>query len=173
MHEKVRQLYSLVAHDAVTGGHKEIADREFRAAKNWRRATVATIGVTMAWLLYSMFCVEPITEPEREFWLHLGKSVSLTALMLSFGVYASKQSALHRVSERRARAFFLQVQAFDPFIASLEPADRQELKKALSTRIFGPDDPQHDKAILDNGDFKSLDKLLSVMESFKKLFGKA
>jgi hypothetical protein len=114
----------------------------------------------------------PTAEPERIFWLQIGKSISLTILLLSFAVYASKQAALHRISERKSRSFFLQVQAFDPFIESLPEATRHELKQSLSARIFGPDDPEHDKAILENGDFKSVDRLLVTLEQIKKVFGK-
>jgi hypothetical protein len=172
MHEKIRVLYGLTARDAVTGGHKEIADREQTAAEAWRWATVAGLAAAIIWLLYSLFCLTPVLEPERAFWLQIGKSISLTALMLSFVVYASKQAALHRVSERKARAFFLQVQAFDPFIEGLQDADKQELKKALSARIFGADDSSHDTAILESMEFKPVEKFAGLAEQFQKIFGR-
>jgi len=92
--------------------------------------------------------------------------------MISFAVYASKQAALHRVNERKARAFFLQVQAFDPFIESLEPTDRQELKKSLSARIFAPEDIQQDQGILESGAFDAVDRVMGFMERIAKLKAK-
>lgn len=171
-HANILELYKLVARDSITGGHKQIADREYSAAQNWRRATIGSIIATAAWLGYSLFCLEPVTEPEIVFWLQVAKSVSLTALFISFAVYASKQAALHRVNERKARSFFLQVQAFDPFIENLPEEKRIELKQALSARIFGSDDSEHEKAMLENGDFKSIDRAFDLIEKAKKLVGK-
>ena len=149
LHKKIKNLYGLVAIDSVTGGHQKIADREQTAARLWRLVTVGSIGFAIVWLLYTLFCLTPTLEPIQVFWLQIGKSISLTALLLSLAVYASKQAALHRMNERRYRSFFLQVQAFDPFIESLNESDKQELKKALSTRIFGPDEVKSDDAVLD------------------------
>lgn len=168
-HKKILDLYELVAVDSVSGGHKTIAVREQTAAQNWRRATVLSIGVIAAWLLYSLFGMKPELGSDRAFWLQVGKSVSLTALLISFAVYASKQAALHRANERRARAFFLQVQAFDPFIKDLEPADKLELKKALSARIFAPEDIQQDQAVLENGALDAVDRVMGFMERLSKL----
>ncbi|MCE5973426.1 hypothetical protein LZA78_08040 [Sinirhodobacter sp. WL0062] len=171
-HLSIIKLYELVALDSVTGGHKNIADREFKAAQLWRRVTIGSIAATITWILFSIFCFTPTLTPAPLFWLQIAKSLSLTALLLSFAVYASKQAALHRINERKARSFFLQVQAFDPFIASLPEDTQHEMKKSLSVRIFGPDDPEHDKTILENGDFKVLEKFLGLAEQFKKVIGK-
>ncbi len=169
---KILKLYHLVAVDSVTGGHKQIADREFSSAQGWRRFSVFSVGLTIAWIIYSLFWMNPILEPDRVFWLQIGKTASLTALLLSLAVYASKQAALHRVNERRARSFFLQVQAFDPFIENLPETAKHELKQSLSARIFGPDDLEHDKVMLENGDFKALGKLLESVEQLKNLLAK-
>jgi hypothetical protein len=159
----------LVARDSVTGGHKEIADREFRAAETWRRITIASLVVAAAWITFSLFFTTPVLEPERAFWLGVGKSISLTVLLVSFAVYASKQASIHRLNERKARAFFLQVQAFDPFIASLPEETRVALKQALSSRIFGADDSEGDKQVLEAGELKTFDRFLDLAERLKKL----
>lgn len=149
LHQKIKKLYGLVATDSVVGGHIQIAEREQKAAQNWRYATVGSIVVAMTWIIYTIFCLQPALEPIQVFWLQIGKSISLTALLISLAVYSSKQAALHRMNERRYRSFSLQVEAFDPFIESLNESDKQELKKALSTRIFGPDEVKSDDAVLD------------------------
>lgn len=171
-HEEIKKLYGLVALVSVTGGHKEIADREHDAAQNWRYVTIVSILVAAGWIGYNLFWMDPIIEPDRLFWLQLGKSFSLTVLLLSLAVYASKQSSLHRIRERKTRAFFLQVQAFDPFVQSLPEPKRVELKEALSSRIFGKDEDELDRLTMENGDFKSLDRLFSYIEQAKKLFVK-
>ncbi|WP_406853275.1 hypothetical protein WEU32_06430 [Brevundimonas sp. BH3] len=168
--DKIVQLYGLAARDSVTGGHKQIADNEGIYANKWRRATVLIILATIGWLFYSLKFYNPITSNDRDFWFAAAKSLSLTTIMISFAVYASKQAALHRLNEKKSRAFFLQVQAFDPFIQDLPDSVRQELKRNISERIFSGDNSESDKLLLDNSDYKSLDKTLEIMESLKRIF---
>jgi hypothetical protein len=139
-HKKILKFYSLVANDSITGGHKQVADREYSSANSWRRATIGSVICAAIWILYSLFCMTPNIYPEKLFWLQIGKSISLTALLLSFAGYASKQASLHRINETKARSFFLKVQAFDPFIENLPEEKRIEMKQSLSERIFSSDE---------------------------------
>lgn len=91
-HRAVLDLYQLVAADSVTGGHKRIADREYLQAQGWRWATIVLILATIGWLGFNIFGVTPVLDPERLFWVQIVKSISLTALLVSLAVYASKQS---------------------------------------------------------------------------------
>lgn len=167
LHQKIKNLHGLVATDSVSGGHQKIADREQAAATFWRHVAVGSIGCAIVWLLCTLFYLTPTLYPERLFWLQIGKSISLTALLLTLAVYASKQAALHRTNERRFRSFFLQVQAFDPFIESLSEADKQELKKALSERIFGPDEAKTDDAVLDQPSLNVVKELMAGLAKIK------
>lgn len=167
LHQKIKNLHGLVATDSVSGGHQKIADREQAAATFWRHVAVGSIGCAIVWLLCTLFYLTPTLYPERLFWLQIGKSISLTALLLTLAVYASKQAALHRMNERRFRSFFLQVQAFDPFIENLSDADKQELKKALSERIFGPDEAKTDDAVLDQPSLNVVKELMAGLAKIK------
>jgi hypothetical protein len=171
-HTKILELYKLVARDSITGGHKQIADREYKAAETWRWMTIGSIVATALWIAYTLFWISPIVEPEKAFWLQVGKSVSLTALLISFAVYASKQAALYRVNERKARSFFLQVQAFDPFIEGLPDEKRVQLKQELTARIFGSDESEFEKVMIENGGFKDIYRTLDLFEKVKKLVGR-
>jgi hypothetical protein len=169
-HAEILKFYGLVTHDSVTGGHKKIADREHDAAVFWRRFTVGCIIATVGWILSSLFCFTPQLEPEKLFWLQIGKSAALTALLISFSIYASRQSNLHRLNEQKARSFFLKVQAFDPFVASLPDEQRWSMKQAMTERIFGSDETEQDKVSHDAADFKGLDHIVSVFERVKAIF---
>lgn len=168
-HAEILKFYGLVTHDSVTGGHKKIADREHDAAMFWRRFTVGCIFVTVAWIGYSLFCLTPQLEPPKLFWLQIGKTAALTTILISFAIYASRQSNLHRQNEQKARSFFLKVQAFDPFVASLPDDQRWSMKQAMTERIFGPDEPGSEKAGLDAADFKGLEQVALFMEKIKAL----
>lgn len=171
-HKEILRFYDLVAHDSVTGGHKNVADRELIAAENWRRAAVGSIFVTVVWLACALLWLTPQLNPERLFWLQIGKSIGLTALLVSFSIYASKQSTLHRANEQRAREFFLQVQAFDPFIAPLPEEQRWAMKTAMTERIFQQRGQNDSEATgVKDSDFKGFDQVIGVLERIKGLFG--
>lgn len=163
-------LYGLAARDSVTGGHKEIADNEEKSANKWRITTVIIIIFTIAWLAFGIKYYNPVNLGDKEFWFAVAKSISLTTLMISFAVYASKQASLHRLNAKKSRSFFLQIQAFSPFIQDLPETDRHELKKNISEKIFSSDDKEIDKAIIEHGDYKSMDRTLEIIESFKRIF---
>jgi hypothetical protein len=169
-HAEILKFYGLVTHDSVTGGHKKIADREQDAAEFWRRFTVWCVIAIVGWILFSLFCLTPQIEPPKLFWLQIGKSAALTALLISFAIYASRQSNLHRRNEQKARSFFLKVQAFDPFVASLPDEQRWSMKQAMTERIFGPDDNEQEKVSYDAADFKGLDHIVGVFERAKAIF---
>ena len=173
-HKRIIDLYNLVATDSITGGHKGIADREFTLATNWRRTTVAAVFVTLIWLVFSLMRTETSIEPIRLFWLHVGKTISITLLFVSFVVYASKQASLHRLNERKMRAFFLQVQAFDPFVSSLPEEKRFALKETLSVRIFGSEEGKNEKEakFVDESSFRGIEQILEHIEKIAAIFKK-
>lgn len=169
--EKIEDFYEMTAVTSVTGGHKNVADREYKSAFHWRTATLVFVALTVGWVLLSYFFFTPQIDPPQLFWLGVGKSVSLTAILISLAVYASKQSSLHRRNETKARAFFLQVQAFDPFVANLPVEKQSELKEALSARIFGVDEHQNVQE-RNEADFEGFDKWFSVAGKIKGLISK-
>lgn len=156
-HRSILDLYGLSARDSVSGGHKGIADREYSSAQSWRWLTIGAIVAAAGWVGYSLFFLLPVLEPERLFWVQIGKSIALTGLLISFAVYASKQANLHRLNERKARSFSLQIQAFDPFIAALPDDLQHRLKEELTKRIFGREDFAEDSRIVSGSDFRSTD----------------
>jgi hypothetical protein len=168
-HKRILDLYGLVAHDSVTGGYKTTADTEGRAANTWRRVTIGCIVVTAIWLII-VWLVKPDLTPEHLFWSHLIKSAGLAALFISAAVYASKQSTLHRLNERRARTFFLQVQAFDPFISDLPEDKKIALKEGMSGKIFGQDEFPMDSKLINASNYESVDKFIDVALKLKGIF---
>ena len=78
-----------------------------------------------------------INRNEKFSWFKLFITFSLSGVLLWGSAYAAQQSTKHRKNEKRTRWFALEVKAIDPFISSLDPAQKNELKKQLSERIFG------------------------------------
>lgn len=168
-HEKIIELYKLVALDSITGGYKNTASREYIAATRWRWAATGFVLLALSWLLFSFFYPSPENLPEREYWLRIFKSALISGLLLSFAVYASKQSLLHRINEKQYNSFFLQVQAFDPFIADLPDVEKNALKTGLTKQIFGKEEHSATMDLYDKTTFKGVDKIVDILERMAKI----
>lgn len=171
-HKKILEFYGLVAQDSVTGGYKKDADDEEWQANFWRWSTIVCIFLTAAWILMAIFYLKPNVSDLKLYWADIAKGLSLTTLLVSAAVYTSWQSAIHRANARRARYFFLQVQAFDPFIASL-PEDRQVvLKEGMSEKIFKGDPEVEDNVACNNFGVEKLAKTVDLIDRISKIFKK-
>lgn len=68
--------------------------------------------------------------------------------MLFGAAYSAQQSTKHRNNEKRDKWFALQIKAIDPFINSLTDEQQQELKKEISTQLFGSQHSEDDEKIV-------------------------
>jgi len=90
-------------------------------------------------------------------WYKLFITFSLSGVLLWGSAYAAQQSTKHRKNEKQAMWFALEVRAIDPFISTLEPADRNELKKQFSQKLFGQfSDKEDDSKVIDEHVFKMI-----------------
>lgn len=90
-------------------------------------------------------------------WYKLFITFSLSGVLLWGSAYAAQQSTKHRKNEKQAMWFALEVRAIDPFISTLEPEDRNELKKQFSQKLFGQfSDKEGDSTVIDEHVFKMI-----------------
>ncbi len=144
-HKAILNLYELVAGDSVAGGYKKNADDEKSAADFWRWVTIIFILLTAGWTGYSYIIGSSIAPDGSLVIGQIVKGFAVTAVLLFGAVYSSQQSNTHRQNEKRTRWFALEVNAIDPFIASLNEEDRKALKNKLSERLFGQHDLGNEK----------------------------
>ena len=104
-------------------------------------------------------------------WYTLFVTFSLSGVLLWGSAYSAQQSTKHRNNEKRTRWFALEVKAIDPFISSLEPAERNELKKQLCERIFGQNvnGVRDETKVIDEHVFKTVaDTLSSILSKIPR-----
>ncbi|NCC03464.1 MAG: hypothetical protein EOM37_05375 [Proteobacteria bacterium] len=135
-HQAILDLYELVAGDSVAAGYLKNANEERTQANIWRLVAVLFIVATAIWTGVSYFMVLPDGSQASLAWVKILKALSVTGVLLFGAIYSGNQSNSHRSNEKKTRWFALEVKAIDPFIASLETAQQQELKKSLSDRLF-------------------------------------
>lgn len=142
-HTRIIELYELVSADTMSGAYQRAAAEEKSAADQWRRISLSLIGLT-AFLLLLAYGIN--LGLKNVGWEKMVSTFSLSAVLLAGAGYAARQSAGHRESEKRARQFYLDVKALDPYISSLKEEERRELKIKLSERLFGQSASQPSQA---------------------------
>lgn len=142
-HKEILALHEIVAGDSVAAGYLQSAENEKKQANFWRWATIIFISATGLWTAISYFYGiisnenNMIIQSQTNLIADFLKAFSVTGVLLFGAAYSAKQSNIHRQNERKTRWFALEVKAIDPFISSLNEADRTNLKNKLSERLFG------------------------------------
>lgn len=171
-HQAVLEIHKLVGRDSVAGGYQKNAGEERVAANLWRGISMASLIAAIFWLLWKYWLgFERTAEGELD-WARIITASSLTAIFLVSAGYASRQSKMHRDSEKQLRSFALETKALDPFIASLDEADQKAIKAELVRRMFGRQNSQAlDRATrIDESTVKTIAE--TIVEPLAKAFGK-
>jgi hypothetical protein len=132
-HDEASKLVDLVATSSTAGAFGKEADFQRRSANKWRRLALRAFGVagvaTLGFALWSLLADD--LEPSL-----LAAKAAFVVLSLSFGGYASRQSAHHRDREVQARRLYLQLTAFGPFAEPLGDERGREARADFMERLF-------------------------------------
>jgi cell division septum initiation protein DivIVA len=161
-HDEILQLHGIVAGDSVAAGYIQNVNDENKAANFWRWATIVFVATTVLWTIFAYVTTPTIVASDFGYWGKVVKALAVTATLIGGAVFASKQSALHRQNENRAKWLALEIKAIDPYIMSLDIEDQRELKKKLSERIFGQSHSGENTAEIDQQALQTTDKLLAT-----------
>lgn len=133
--EDVRKLHGLVITEGIAGGFKENADAEKKIADVWRRISMGIYMVIPAWIGWTTYGVDlPDAIFDWPVYSQLGP-FSIAAFIVA--KFASNQSNLHRTNAGRMRQFYLETEAFNPFIDSLPEPRQHILTEEFTRHIFG------------------------------------
>ena len=121
-----------IAGKTTAAWYQRYADEQKIIADDWRKySTWILLGgaaATLVWFIITAWNGETFEEA-------MVKVVVSLSLILAAG-YCSKQSSHHRDQEVRARSIELKLQALDPFMATVNPTDRERMKLATAFDVF-------------------------------------
>jgi chemotaxis protein histidine kinase CheA len=126
-----KDMLGALAGRAMAAGYGKYADDERRTANWLRRGAVAAGAVAILWSVgVAAFALSSAFE-----WTLLLRFLAAVP-MLAIALYLGEQSGKHRDTERQARRSELELAALDPYLASLDPVKRGEVKEKLADRMF-------------------------------------
>ena len=165
-HKKdIEQTVELISSSVFSNEYRMVADNAHKRAKFWHRLAFASIIVLVCFALYSFGVIlDPSTT-----WVQLVARIFATTTIATGSVYAARQASKQEIVERYAREIALKTSSIDPFLASLEEEQRQEVKQEIARSIFGKSDLMELSA---KGDTEAaVGKALSI-DDVIKLLGK-
>lgn len=174
-YNKILELYNLVTNASINAGYIKNADEEKEQANSWRRFSIGFIIATVVWLLSAWYFYTfklPIQVESTINWQRIFLTFSISGILLWGGAYSAQQSTKHRNNEKHNRRFALEVQAFNPFISTLEESLQKELRADLTRKIFGKSSgkEQDDCKVIDEHALKQLtDAFLKMISEIPKL----
>lgn len=168
-HKEILELHGIFAGNSMAAGYLLDGANEGKAANWWRWMSIIFIVATIAWLGFTFYLSHSGNSGSLDMWEKLARTASLTGVLIFGAAYAARQSKSHRDQERKARWFGLEIKGLDPYIASLDEKQQQDLKEKLAERIFGQQQsPMADNsnAHVDNDMLKTI--LDALMKAVKK-----
>jgi uncharacterized protein YhaN len=129
----VQKLVGIISDTGMAHGFQKTADAEQKEANTWKRIAAWSL---VAWIVIG--CIF--------FALTYDKDLTLAAVARQFLIstpfvllsgFAAMQVSRHQKNERQMRQTELEIASIDPFLATLDDADRNEVKREFATRFFG------------------------------------
>jgi flagellar hook-basal body complex protein FliE len=111
------------------------AEEQQRSANIWRIVAVALFVGAFGVVAYSVF----IAGTSGDTWKSTTLKATATFTLVAGAAYAAKESGRHREAEFGAKKTELTLRALDPFIATLNENERQQLKMDTTRYVFIPD----------------------------------
>jgi hypothetical protein len=125
------RLLGAIGERALAGGFGRYADQQ-RSSADWLRVVAFVFGAlaVVSTLAVALAAVNASFE-----WTMLLRALVAVPLLFVAG-YAAQQSGHHRERERDARRNELELAAIDPYLVSLDPAQRNQIKADLAVKMF-------------------------------------
>lgn len=130
--QKIKELYGIAGGDANSGQLIKSADQE-RAGY----ITFAVISgiIFLGGAYFASSIVAPILSNDIDIQIALSRIALSFAIFLP-AVYTASLAGRHRKAETAYRSLGLRMAAFDPYLLSLNEAERSEMKKQLAEVFF-------------------------------------
>ena len=137
--EEAQKLVGMLGEVTMTGHYQRNAVEQKKAADLWRRATVGA-GIVAVLAAISLLFVGRLY-PNDPKWYEYVSHAGVTLAIAGLATFLGEQSVRHRRREEKYRELELELAVIDPYLGSLEDAERRRLKAWLAPRYFVGVDP--------------------------------
>lgn len=157
--EEISKLIGIVGEKARIGEYKKNADSSHKERLIWQRITVVLFLVAFGLMLY-------VTLTSKDYNKYTVFKYIVSAILMGAATYTAKQASNSRKDEVYYRKQELELASIDVYLENMKPENREEIKKTLSTKMFGQAQNTYTNKYDDKKGF-SVDDLVKIIEAIK------
>lgn len=157
--QKISKLIGIVGEKARIGEYKKNADSSRFERIVWQVITVILFLVAFGLMLY-------VTITSKDYNSFTVFKYIVSAILMGAATYTAKQASNSRKDEVYYRKQELELASIDVYLESMEPTNREEIKKNLSTKMFGQAQNTYTNKYDDKKGF-SVDDVIKIIDSIK------
>lgn len=140
---QANEVLGLSAAATTVEAYRADATEQKQAADRWRQVATAGLAVALGWVIFLALgsiwidALKPtMTTDGWELLREYSPRLSILVVAGALAAYAADQSGDHRRREERSRLIANQLTTFRPFLAEVDPAQRERLTIDLAGRLF-------------------------------------
>ena len=157
--EDISKLIGIVGDKARIGEYKKNADSAHNERILWQKITVGLFLIA-----FGLMLIVTITSKDYNNFTIFKYIVS--AILMGASTYTAKQASNSRRDEVYYRKQELELASIDVYLENMKPENREEIKKVLSTKMFGQAHNTYTNKYEDKKGF-SIDDMVKIIESIK------
>jgi len=157
--KKISKLIGIVGEKARIGEYKKNADMSRKERIIWQVITIILFLIAFGLMLYATFTSKDYNK------FTVFKYI-ISAILMGAATYTAKQASNSRKDEVYYRKQELELASIDVYLENMNPENREEIKKTLSTKMFGQAQNTYTNKYDDKKSF-SVDDLVKIIESIK------
>ena len=135
--KRAEDLVGVITNVGMVGGYQQNANSARKQGWTWQLITVVSIGGLIGFAIWAFVGTQAGTPDDGFNWaMFAGRAFAAAtfAVLTAFGI---RQTERHHQTERRDRNKELELAAIDPYLMTLPPEKRHEIKEELARRLFG------------------------------------
>lgn len=157
--KKISKLIGIVGEKARIGEYNKNANMSRIERIIWQFITIALFLSAFGLMLY-------VTVSSKDYNKLTVFKYIVSAILMGAATYTAKQASNSRKDEVYYRKQELELASIDIYLENMEPGNREEIKKSLSTKMFGQAHNTYTNKYDDKKGL-SIDDVVKIIESFK------
>lgn len=157
--KKISKLIGIVGDKARIGEYKKNADMSRKERIIWQVITIILFLIAFGLMLY-------VTLTSKDYNKFTIFKYIVSAILMGAATYTAKQASNSRKDEVYYRKQELELASIDVYLENMNPESREEIKKTLSSKMFGQAQNTYTNKYDDKKGF-SVDDLVKIIEAIK------
>lgn len=163
-----QKVVGIISDTGMAYGYQKTANEERKEAAAWKKVAAWSLVV---WIIIGVIFFL-LTYDKDLTWSAVARQFLISTPFVLLAGFAAMQVSRHQKNERGLRQAELEIASLDPFLATLDDTERNEVKKEFATRYFGQREVESKQ---ENANPKLLDlagSLAKIVQEFQQAIKK-